>query len=113
MSMTRACLVSFALLAIGVMGFQPPAIVPDDTSTTYVTDQDVAGRVNLGGNGGYFRANYVAGNGVGWNDGGFTTLGGWLPFNEFGSDTLWYSDLRVFVSNDAFVGGNAGVGVRR
>lgn len=115
MSMTRACLISFAMLAFAAMGFQAPAPMtsPTDPNDPGSSDEALAGRVNLGGNGGYFRANYVAGNGVGWDDGGFTTLGGWLPFNEFGSDTLWYSDLRVFITNDSNVGGNAGIGVRR
>lgn len=110
MSMTRASLISFAMLAVGVMGFQPPTTRPTDPASA---GEDVAGRVEVGGQGGYFRLNHVVGNGVGWDDGGFTTLGGWLPFNEFGSDTLWYSDLRIFVSNDAYVGGNAGIGVRQ
>lgn len=109
MSMTRACLISFALLAIGVTGFQPPAATPADPQ---FAAEDVAGRVNVGGKGGYFRVNHVVGNGMGWEDGGFTTLGGWLPFNEFGSDTLWYSDLRIFVTNDGHIGQNAGIGVR-
>ena len=109
MSMTRTCLISFAMLSVAAMGFQAPLVAPTDPSTA---GEDVAARVNVGGQGGYFRLNYVAGNGVGWNDGGFTTIGGWLPFNEFGSDVLWYSDLRGFVTNDAFVGGNVGLGVR-
>ncbi|MES2794002.1 MAG: right-handed parallel beta-helix repeat-containing protein [Planctomycetota bacterium] len=110
MSMTRTCLISFAMLAIGVMGFQPPLATPTDPSGP---GDDVAGRVNVGSQGGYFRLNHVVGNGVGWDDGGFTTLGGWLPFNEFGSDTLWYADMRIFVSNDSYVGQNTGLGVRQ
>ena len=110
MSMTRTCLISFAMLAVAAMGFQAPIVEPTDPAVP--AGEDVAGRVSVGGNGGYFRLNHVVGNGVGWNDGGFTTAGAWLPFNEFGADTLWYSDLRVFLTNDGYVGGNGGIGVR-
>ncbi len=109
MSMTRTCLISFAMLAVAAMGFQAPLNTPTDPSTA---GDDVAGRVNVGGQGGYFRLNHIEGNGVGWNDGGSTAVGGWLPFNEFGADTLWYADLRAFLTNNGYVGGNAGLGVR-
>lgn len=110
MSMTRTCLISFAMLAVAAMGFQAPLVEPTDPAAP--AGEDVAARVSVGGQGGYFRFNHVVGNGVGWNDGGFTTIGGWLPFNEFGADTLWYTDLRVFVTNDGYVGQNSGIGVR-
>ncbi len=110
MSMTRTSLISFAMLAIGVMGFQPPASAPTDPSSA---GEDVAARVSVGGRGGYFRFNHAVGNGVGWDDGGYSQFGGWLPFNEFGSDTLWYTDLRLLLTNDAMVGGNGGLGVRQ
>ena len=80
MSMTRTCLISFAMLAMLAMGFQAPLIAPTDPDST---GEDVAGRVNVGGQGGYFRLNHVVGNGVGWNDNGYSQFGGWLPFTEF------------------------------
>lgn len=109
MSMTRASLISFALLA-AALGFQPPAAVPTNPE---FAGEDVAGSASVGGRGGYFRFNHVVGNGVGWDDGGYTTLGGWLPFTEMGNDNLWYADLRVFLTNDAIVGQNVGLGFRR
>ncbi len=109
MSMTRTCLISFAMLAMLAMGFQAPLIAPTDPDST---GDDVAGRVNVGGQGGYFRLNHTVGNGVGWNDNGFSQFGGWIPFNEFGSDTLWYSDMRLIVTDDGHLGGIGGLGVR-
>jgi len=110
MSMPRACLISFMLLAMASLGFQAPLTEPTDPESA---GEDVSGRVEVGGSGGYFRLSHTVGNGMGWDDGGFTTLGGWLPFTEFGSDTMLYGDARVFVSNDAFVGQNTGLGVRQ
>jgi hypothetical protein len=112
MSMTRASLISLTLLALATLGFQSPAplTAPSDPNSA---GSDVAGRVNVGGNGGYFRLNYTAGNGVGWNDGGYTQFGGWLPFTEFGADTMLYGETRTFLTNDALVGGVYGLGARQ
>lgn len=110
MSMTRASLISLMLLAMATLGFQAPNTVPTDPESA---GDDVSGRVNVGGQGGYFRINHTVGDGVGWNDGGFTQFGGWLPFTEFGSDTMLYGEARTFLTNDAVVGGLWGLGARR
>ncbi|MDB5385708.1 MAG: hypothetical protein JWM11_1354, partial [Planctomycetaceae bacterium] len=110
MSMTRASLISLILLAVAALGFQQPVTTPTDPTSV---GDDLTGRVNVGGNGGYFRLNYTAGNGVGWNDGGYTQFGGWLPFTEFGSDTMLYGEARTFLTNDHMVGSVWGLGARQ
>lgn len=115
MPMTRVNVLCLMTLALLTAGFQAPTPVDpalEAVDPEMVVQDDISGRVNLGTNGAYLRLNHVIGDGVGWQDGGFTTLGGWVPFSEYGADTLWYTDLRVFVTNDGDVGQNASLGVR-
>ncbi|MBS0204559.1 MAG: S-layer family protein [Planctomycetes bacterium] len=111
---------SFAASAFG----QAADSQPDDSGR--VTYDSYSGGATLGSEGGrvtysagpppgagaYAFGRYMSGNGVGYQGGGFTNVGGMVPF-WVGSNTMIGADARAMFGNNTTFGGNFGLVARQ
>jgi hypothetical protein len=106
------CLLCLAALA-GPARSQPPgAAMPADLAEMELLgNQTTGGVVPIGQSGIQLYIEHTAGDGVGYDDDGFTGLSLFLPFQS--ADTVYFLDGRGYITNEVEGMASAGAGVRR
>ena len=104
----------------GGMGYGLPA----NPATVFGSESSVPGATPRRGysavmpftpGGAYLYMRHLAGDGVGYEDGGYTTLGAWTPlmFDPLRDQQVVYLDSRFSMTNEAEMVGNFGFGYRK